>query len=215
MNSCLEIENRKNEMNCDNKLYRVRKNISCIVENTIQKAADFCCESRDDRVIIQYGIQQGLRLVIHMIVLFICGMIWDELLFTFVVFLGTALLRPYTGGYHADTEIRCFLVSVSLVNMVIVLKKVINVGMVWYVFWSAVMYLIIWRLAPVENPVRRLEACEKKIYQKKAKKYLTLYSVFLFCGFLLKNLMLVEAVTAVVTIVALLAVLGKMKYQMF
>lgn len=77
------------------------------------------------------------------------------------------------------------------------------------------MYLIIWRLAPIENPVRRLEACEKKIYQKKAKKYLTLYSVFLFCGFLLKNLILVEAVTAVVTIAALLAVLGKMKYQMF
>lgn len=202
-------------MNCDNKLYRVRKNISCIVENTIQKAADFCSESRDDRVIIQYGIQQGLCLVNHMTALFICGMIWDELLFTFVVFLGTALLRPYTGGYHADTEIRCFLVSVSLVNMVIVLKKVINVGMVWYVFWSAVMYLIIWRLAPIENPVRRLEACEKRIYQKKVKKYLTLYSVFLFCGFLLKKLMLVEAVTAIVTIVALLAVLGKMKYQMF
>ncbi len=200
-------------MNYSNKLHKKRKNILNIIEATIQKVADSCSESRDDRVIIQYGIQQGLRLAIHMTALFICGMIWDELLFTFVVFLGTALLRPYTGGYHADTEIRCFLVSVSLVNMVIVLKKVINVGMLWYVFWSAVMFLIIWRFAPIENPVRHLEAFEKKIYQKKAKKYLTLYSVFLFCGFLLKNLILVEAVTAVVTIVALLVALGKMKYK--
>lgn len=200
-------------MNCGNKLHRVRKNISGIVEDAIQKVADYCSESREDRVIIQYGIQQGMHLFIHMTVLFICGMIWDQLLFTFMVFLGTALLRPYTGGYHADTETRCFLVSVGLVNMVIVLKKMINVGMVWYVFWSGAMFLIIWRLAPVENPVHCLEAGEKRIYQKKAKKYLTLYGAFLFCGFLSRNQMLIETVTAVATIVALLIVVGKIKYQ--
>lgn len=213
MNSRLEIKNNKNEMNCGNKLHRVRKNISGIVEDAIQKVADSCSESREDRVIIQYGIQQGLRLLVHIMTLFVCAIIWNELVFTFMVFFGIVLLRPYTGGYHADTDTRCFLVSVSLVNMVVILKKVINVGMVGYTFWSGVMFLIIWRLAPIENPTHRLGICEKKIYQKKAHKFLILYSVFLFYGFLAKNQILVETVTAVGTIVAALIIMGKLKYQ--
>ena len=40
-----------------------------------------------------------------------------------LVFLEIYFLRPYAGGYHADTEIKCCMISVGIVNIAMLVRK--------------------------------------------------------------------------------------------
>lgn len=61
--------------------------------------------------------------MINVLTLVISGILWQELSFTLLVFLELFFLRPYAGGYHADTELGCYLISILMMNIIIFLKK--------------------------------------------------------------------------------------------
>lgn len=193
----------------------ILKNIISTVEITIQKIANQCCENEEERIIVLYGLHQGLLLLVHVILLLVCGIIWNEILFTLMVFVGTALIRPYTGGYHAESKLNCCLISLGLINIAILLRKVMDLEQISYIFLNGVMFWVIWRNTPIENPIHQLEVCEKEIYEKKSKKLLSLYGVLELGGILTNNYMVVETVTAIITIVAALLLMGKVKYKRF
>lgn len=79
----------------------------------------------EEREIIQYGLHQGFLILLNLLTTVVCGILWKELPFVLLVFWGIFFLRPYAGGYHADTELRCYFLSTAMMNMVVFLKKTI------------------------------------------------------------------------------------------
>lgn len=80
------------------------------------KIAEMISCDKEEREIIQYGLHQGFMILLNLLTIIICGGLWKELPFALLLFLGIFILRPYAGGYHADTELRCYLISTVAVN---------------------------------------------------------------------------------------------------
>lgn len=81
-----------------------RKIVQCIDENITL--------DNSQKEIINFGLQAtleiSLNLLISILVLFELHMIKEGVVF-FLVFIP---LRKYSGGYHADTYIKCFIISI-------------------------------------------------------------------------------------------------------
>lgn len=81
-----------------------------------EKIARSIGKNSEEIEIIQYGLHQAFFMLINFITIIICGLLWQELIFSLVLFTAIYFIRPYAGGYHADTEIRCYFLSVVLAD---------------------------------------------------------------------------------------------------
>ena len=119
--------------------------------------------------IIEYGIERGKVIVISVVVALILGCVAGVPLQS-IIFLGVfCLLRRYAGGYHADTQERCYVISFAVVAITFGLMKRVQYNITTDVLINIFCLLVILFLAPVENSNRRLEEDERKKYGKKTK----------------------------------------------
>lgn len=90
-----------------------------------------------------------------------------------IVFLTAFIfLRKFIGGYHADTRIRCFVISNSL-SLVYCVANEINIAELYVIAALIAAVCILGVLAPVENDNKRLSEREYVKY-----KYKTLAVLF-------------------------------------
>ncbi|MGB7603953.1 MAG: accessory gene regulator B family protein [Lutisporaceae bacterium] len=132
--------------------------------------------SFDDWEVYMYGLQMMIsgivKLIGFMIIAWVLGWIVEA-----IVFITTfSLLRVNAGGYHADTYLKCFLVT-SIATF-------LSIGIVKYYFVSgSIIYIAIISLlagalvlfyAPVDTPNKRMVGNEKKIFRRRSIVVLTL-----------------------------------------
>lgn len=69
----------------------------------------------DDREIYIYGLKQGFILLVNIFTTFVIGFAFNKTMET-IIFLVTYIpLRIYAGGYHARTQMGCYICSVVLI----------------------------------------------------------------------------------------------------
>ena len=104
---------------------RISKKISyCLSEN---KVID-----RKDCKIYQHGIELFLTCVIEIGLILIAALLCRNFWNTTMFFFGFLPIRVYSGGYHADTRIRCF--------AVLVIVYIIFSSMIQYLDWRNYTY---------------------------------------------------------------------------
>lgn len=119
--------------------------------------------------IIKYGIERGKVILISTVVALTLGCV-TGVLFQSIVFLAAfCLLRRYAGGYHADTQERCYVISFATVAITFWLMKRVQYNITADILMNIFCLLSILFLAPVENSNRRLEEEERKKYGRKTK----------------------------------------------
>lgn len=91
-------------------------------------------------------------------------------------------LRRFTGGYHAQTYLRCKVVSVSAYLFVLFLASNITVTPKLYFVLIAFGFFVILLMGPVENPNKPLTLEERKKHKLSG---LCLFSVIAVIGYLL------------------------------
>lgn len=101
----------------------------------------------------------------------ICLSIWLDDFFGGLLFLMCFMtVRSYSGGYHAPTRTKCFLLTCGA--YIVTMPSIIMIPVVYCKFVSvlfAAVVLVIWVLfVPVENRNKRLSADWKKKNRKKA-----------------------------------------------
>ena len=100
-----------------------------------RKISNQICENQNEKEIIQYGLNQLFWILLNFFAIAISGVLWHEFCFSILVFLEIYFLRPYAGGYHADTEIKCCMISVGIVNIAMLVNQRDFVGLyVCYLF---------------------------------------------------------------------------------
>lgn len=154
---------------------------------------------------IQYGIEcflyESSKAIFFLILSFIFSLVPEYLTSLALLYA----VRPAVGGFHARTNLACFITSFFFFAAVISLSKAVsisNVSMIVIIVLSAVLAVM---LAPIEHP-------NKPIKSDKTRKMLKLVSVLelpllgAMCSFLPANL----SDTAFITIAAimLMAVIG-------
>lgn len=128
----------------------------------------------EDRDVYQYSIEVVAALIANIVsafVLFVVFGRFSEGLIFFAVFFP---LRTYSGGYHASSHLKCYLLSMAI--MLIVILCLNNISPSAYYMVSAVLGLfsviVIFMFSPVEDKNRPLDEKEITVYRRTSLRLL-------------------------------------------
>jgi accessory gene regulator B len=78
----------------------------------------------------------------------------------FVAIITMAAVKPYIGGYHEDTQIKCFTATLIIVGGIIYLSTNLSIDFITNLVLNGVSLYCIWHQAPVVNPVMQINRSE-------------------------------------------------------
>jgi accessory gene regulator B len=168
----------------------------------------------ENRNLYAYGLQQGLLMIFNIATILGIGimlnMVWESIIFllTFVP------LRSNAGGYHAKTQLRCYLYSVAMITATLVGIKIVPWTGVICLSLTVVAGTIIFFLAPVEAVNKPLGQVEKAVYKKRTRVSLVLFVflVLLFCY--IGQLVISICIMLGLVVVSIMVVLGRMSNRL-
>lgn len=158
--------------------------------NVIEKFGDVLVQnaviSSEEKELFIFGLQQGLIMILNVItsilIGYLFGMVWQS-----IVFMITYIpLRSYVGGYHARTQLRCYLFSIVLMSLVLWGIKLIPWTSFICVIVSILIGIIIFIFAPRADENKPLDEIETIVFRKRARVIYCaqelILLVFLFFG---------------------------------
>ena len=165
----------------------------------------------EDRAIYQYGIQQGLSIMLNLSTVLllgiVTGMIWESIIFS----AAYMLLRRYAGGFHAKTPARCYIYSSAMVLLALLGIKYVFDSILISICMFIVGSLIIFLFSPVEDKNKPLDAAEQLVYQKRTRFYLIVEIVLDIAMMSLGFKGLYEPISISLFFLGILVALGKVK----
>lgn len=187
--------------------------MEALIDNISEKIAGIICSESQEMEIITYGVHQTIIVMLYIFFIVISGIIWNERLFLAIMFVYFSMLRPYVGGYHAETEGRCLVISIVLVNLVLFGKRHFALGIPAYtVIWLASMaVMFLW--APIGSPNKEFDMLERRIYKRKSLIIMTVGSFGIIISVLFEWKTLGEGIVSGMFLTAVLLILGKIKYR--
>lgn len=177
------------------------------------KIAHKLSHNEEEIEIIQYGLHQAFLILLNILTLVICGVLWKELTFTLLMFLDIFFLRSYAGGYHADTELSCYLISTAIMNAAIWTKKILlPSNIILIVIWISTM-IFIWIYTPVENPMHPLDENEQRKYAKNTRMILLCNGIILLAGIFMQQQLFMKVIVWVQVLIVTAMAAGIWKYK--
>ncbi len=165
--------------------------------------------SSEDKEIYVYGLEQGFILLVNILTTLLIGFLFNKVLET-IVFLVTYIpLRIYAGGYHARTQLRCYISSVVLIVSALLAIEFIPWTNFIVITISTISGLIIFILSPVEDMNKPLDTAEVKVYGKKARMILGLELVVLILLMVFGVENVAECVSTSLLVMSAMLILGK------
>lgn len=165
----------------------------------------------EDRAIYQYGIQQGLSIMLNLstalLLGIVTGMIWESIIFS----AAYMLVRRYAGGFHAKTPARCYIYSSAMVLLALLGIKYVFDSILISICMFIVGSLIIFLFSPVEDKNKPLDAAEQLVYQKRTRFYLIVEIVLDIAMMSLGFKGLYEPISISLFCLGILVALGKVK----
>lgn len=142
----------------------------------------------DEIEIYQYGLEMIASTIVNCLIVVVIGMIMKELLAAVLFFIMFAIIRSCSGGYHADTYLKCN--SIFAICLLCVLFWVKYVGS-FYSIWCHLIFITIYimlvvKYTPVENQNKPLTPDQSKRCKLCCIIYgiiLTAISLILWFGF--------------------------------
>lgn len=123
---------------------------------------------KEDAPLVSFGIVQGLRTLIEIILLLCTGLSMNLFWQGVVILLAFMPLRIYAGGYHARTPMQCAVKTWLLFFGILFLYRFAP-GLLWIqILILVITGLSLWRFAPVEHENKPLEEYEVIKYRKRA-----------------------------------------------
>lgn len=143
--------------------------------------------SWEDIPIYVYGYEALIASVVNFILVLTLGLMfhqgWQAIVF-FVVF---ALTRIYSGGYHAQSYLKCNLVLAFVYIMTILLCKAIIYNESYYTIVVFVLFYlsVILKFAPVPNVRKQMDNVERARFRERILLLSTFWTILTvtFCFF--------------------------------
>lgn len=123
---------------------------------------------KEDAPLVSFGILQGLRTMIEIILMLLTGLIMNLFWQGVLILMAFMPLRIYAGGYHAKTPLQCAVKTWLLFIGILILYKYFP-GLLWVqILLLVITGLSLWVFAPVEHENKPLEEYEVYKYRKLA-----------------------------------------------
>lgn len=164
----------------------------------------------EESEIYEYGMDMVLSTLVNLLIVLIVGLAFGELISAIIFFVLFALIRSSSGGYHAETHLKCN--TIYAVTLAIVLFWV-KFAVSYYTISGHIVILLVYfltvaRFAPIENPNKPLEETQMKKHKALCILYgmiLTIASLLLWYQFHLMKYAVLIAVTLLSVTIAMAA----------
>ena len=149
------------------------------------KKGNAITDDEENEEIVRLGLELMITKAIFAIVIVIVGLLMGCFFESVVFAISFSLLREYGGGYHAETRIKCFLLSfITLVVSlgIIILAKNLPVLTLPFITVSIISAIYILCKAPIDTANKRLDKDDIRVYGNKTR---VLTVILLFVAVLL------------------------------
>lgn len=163
------------------------KMITDKIINNVAASATLDPEYRD---IYAYSLEKYISNIVNIIIFSIVAIVFHIIgeTIVFVFFYGS--LRKYAGGIHVKSRSLCMLLSLFIMLSVIWIAKLLALTSQWRLTSCILLglaILLIFVLAPVDSPNRRLSVQIKKQYQYRSRWIVLIEGVILLSGIILMD----------------------------
>lgn len=161
--------------------------------------------------VYQYGFETIISTLLGFFITVIIGITFRMTLLSLFYYFIFVILRQFTGGYHADTYLKCNLIFAATTVFIFGMSKMAAIGDIYTIGFHLLILvfsiMVIWIKAPVENENKPLS--EKQKIRNHWFSVITAMVLAIISGFLYKEAVLVSAliaftlfVVAVMTVIA-------------
>lgn len=142
----------------------------------------------DEIEIYQYGLEMIASTIVNCLIVVVLGIIMKELLAAVLFLIMFAIIRTSSGGYHADTYLKCnSIFAICLLCVLFWVKYASSFYSIWcHLIFISIYIMLIIKYAPVENPNKPLTPDQLKRCKLCCVIYgivLTAVSLILWFGF--------------------------------
>ena len=123
--------------------------------------------SEDDKEIYAFGLTQMIRALSTIITTIFIGFCFGKIIESIVFVVFTALIRTNSGGYHSDSPVGCYFISVIsiIITLYLVGKQVFNVRLM--VVLLAVSFVVFIKYATIGHVNKVLDKMEESTYKRR------------------------------------------------
>ena len=166
----------------------------------------------EEQEIYQFGIRNGMIILLNVLTAFLIGLVTEKLFVVAVFTLSFMVLRSYTGGYHSDSRIFCYVGS-NLVLFIPVYTEILFVQNDNYILiiLLALAVGIIMVCSPMNSKNRKLDEAEQKHFGRKARVITVMQLIVLGVLWYMEQNTYAYAIYSSLCITAVLMMLGKMQ----
>ncbi len=168
--------------------------------------------SEEERAeLVKYGLARGKTILLSILVVLLLGYFFGVLWQSIIFYIAFCSLRRYAGGFHAESQGRCYIISLVILIISILCIKCANCSIGINILLQGTCLVLIFILAPIENKNRKLDDIELKQYKKKTRASAVV--IFLICCLLYwkKNFYIIVPVVIAYIVLACLLVAGYIK----
>lgn len=122
----------------------------------------------EDKELYSYGFFIFLSQILYFIIVTTIGVLFNIILESIIFYIAFQFIRRYAGGYHAETETRCEILSTLSILCCIVLIKLSKMYDIRSALLSIslVFAVLIFILCPLDTPEKPLSDKEYKYFRK-------------------------------------------------
>lgn len=157
-----------------------------------------------------YGMNMLFNVCVNIISMIIIGIIthrlWECVLFCLIY----KIIRKYTGGFHFESAVCCYISSCIMYLVAIVIITYIPFRIYGISAMVLISAIIIWGLSPVEAVNKPLDECEKQVFKKRARFNIVIIVITYMVSLFISN-ELAYIIGISVILVMLFAIIGKIK----
>lgn len=167
----------------------------------------------EERELIAFGLDKLFSTILCFVIAFALGLFFGVPLEVLVFYASFYVLRIYAGGYHADTQLRCFIISICVMIPPI---AAIRYHLSWYSNFAHMICLacaatVILVLSPVDNKDKKLDMNERRVYRSRSLIALSITGVLSTLLQFLNGPRFSSAIVCGILLSAAMAVSGQIK----
>ena len=131
---------------------------------------------------IKVTTYEFIKLVLVLLIFFL--LVFFKECFVIIIFMMST--KPFTGGYHEDTQIKCFVGTLIIVSSIILISKNSNLDIVTCIILNLISIFCIYNQIPIIN--EKMPLTKKKLIKR--NRYIGIVNtlVFLVISIIMFNL---------------------------
>ncbi|NLO42006.1 MAG: accessory gene regulator B family protein [Bacteroidales bacterium] len=155
--------------------------------------ADYLCKRKiikpELHEVYVYGAELLFSSIITTALILLMGELFGEIIKSIVFIAVYTMVRRFTGGYHANTYLKCKVITASAFLASLFSSHLLTVHWWMYIILFILGNAVVFILAPIENPNKPIEDKDKVKLRRLSH---LVFSVMTICGLLIEFLLQIE-----------------------